>query len=116
MKLINKCIFASLFLILSIPSTCWSFQLSDLYTMSDNDRVWYLGGVYDSNLSSWNDKGVTSDCLEKMKFQGFVLKVSEFVTSLPEDPNSKERKVYDNMNAAAVSWLVIQKACKLEKT
>jgi hypothetical protein len=96
---------------LVMPSIGYALQLKDLYGMSANDRAWYIGGIYDANLSSWNDKGVTSNCLEQMKFQGLMLKISEFISSLPEDPNSKERQLYDQMNAAAVAWLVIQKEC-----
>jgi hypothetical protein len=40
-----------------------------------------------------------------------MLKISEFITSLPEDPTSKERLLYDQMNAAVVGWLVIQNEC-----
>lgn len=93
------------------PIAGHALQLKDLYTMSDNDRAWYMGGVYDTNLSSWNDEGITSNCLEEMKFQGFILKMAEFIQSLPEDASSKERQLYDQMNAAAVAWLVIQKEC-----
>lgn len=94
-----------------LPSLGHALQLQDLYTMSANDRAWYIGGVYDANLSSWNDKGIQSNCLGEMKLQGFMLKISEFITSLPEDSTSKERLLYDQMNAAAVGWLIIQKEC-----
>jgi hypothetical protein len=46
------------------PIAGHALQLKDLYTMSDNDRAWYMGGIYDTNLSSWNDEGITSNCLE----------------------------------------------------
>tara|TARA_R110000796_G_C14535322_1_gene432350 strand:+ start:1459 stop:1818 length:360 start_codon:yes stop_codon:yes gene_type:complete len=93
------------------PIVGHGLQLKDLYTMSDNDRGWYMGGIYDANLSSWNDEGITSNCLEEMSFQGFMTKMAEFIQSLPEDSDSKERQLYDQMNAAAVAWLVIQKEC-----
>jgi len=107
----NKPLLAVLILFLLIPSTCWSLKLSELYTMNDNDRLWYLGGIYDTNISNWNDKGITSNCLKKMEFKGFTSKISNFITSLPEDANSKKRKAYDQMNVAAVAWLLIQKEC-----
>lgn len=111
MKTTTKYTILILVFFIICPLIVDALTLKDLYTMADKDRAWYMGGVYDANLSSWNDKGVTSNCLEKMAFEGFMLKMSEFITSLPEDENSKERQLYDNLNAAAVAWIIIQKEC-----
>ena len=98
-------------LLLTFSQFVFSMQLSEFYTMKDTDRMWYLGGIYDTYLSQWNDNGKTSECLEKMEFKGFVSKLSEFITALPQDPASKERQTYDQMNVAGLSFLIISKEC-----
>jgi hypothetical protein len=91
MKYTKKYLMLTLVCFIAFPSIGHALQLKDLYAMPDNDRAWYIGGVYDANLSNWNDDGITSNVLEKITFQGFMLKFSEFITSLPEDATSKER-------------------------
>ena len=104
--------FIAIFILLSFfPTISWSLQLKDFYTMDEDNRTWYLGGIYDANLTYWDDKGIISDCLEKMQFKGFALKLSDFITKLPEEPTSKERLAYDQMNVAGIAWLILQKEC-----
>jgi hypothetical protein len=98
-------------LLFALSASCWSLQLKDIYTMDATNRFWYLGGIYDANLVQWNDGGKRSDCLEKLGVNGFVTKLSEFIVALPEDASSKERKVYDEMNMATLSVLIIDKEC-----
>jgi hypothetical protein len=101
----------TIILLFTLSTSSWSLQLKDIYTMDATNRFWYFGGIYDANLVQWNDGGKRSDCLEKLGVNGFVAKLSEFIVALPEDPSSKERKVYDEMNMATLSVLIIDKEC-----
>lgn len=89
----------------------WALQVKDLYTIDVNNRTWYLGGIYDANIIQWNDEGQRSNCIEKLGLNGFIAKLSEFIVALPEDQNSKERRVYDEMNVATLAWLILDKEC-----
>lgn len=102
---------AILLVVTFIPITATALQLSDLYVMDDTARGWYLGGIYDANIVRWDDGGIRSNCLEELGFIGFTNKISEFIVSLPEDPNSNERKLYDQMNVATFSALIIDREC-----
>jgi hypothetical protein len=98
-------------LVLSFSQVAYSVQVKEMYTMEPSLRSAYLVGVYDSILVDWSDGGLRSDCLEEMGFSGFVKLISDFIVALPEEPHSKERQVYDNMNAAALSNLLFEKKC-----
>lgn len=95
-----------------IPSCGWSLTLREFYKIDPANRVWYLGGIYDANIIEWNKDGQRSKCIETLGLEGFTKKMSEFVVALPEDPNTKERRVYDPMNVALLAALVIDKECK----
>ncbi len=105
-------IFSVIFLLVALTTpSVNALTLSDFYSLAPSDRVWYLGGIYDANVIQRNGKGERSACLEALGLDGFTRKLSEFVNSLPADPNSKERMVYDGMNVALLSVLVIDKVC-----
>ena len=77
--------------------------------MDDTNRAYYLSGIYDANIIQADDGLKRSNCIKKLGLKGFVTKLSEFIVALPEDQNSKERKVYDEMNVALISVLIIDK-------
>jgi hypothetical protein len=95
-----------------IPSCGWTLTLGEFYKITSMNRVWYLGGIYDANIIEWNKDGQRSSCVEALGLEGFTKKMSDFVVALPEDPNAKERRVYDPMNVALLAVLVIDKECK----
>ena len=105
----NKKILTLIISLFCIPVQ--SLTLSEFYKVSDENKVWYLGGVFDSMIM----KPSTSNCIEKLKLDGFVNKIAFFVQSLPVDPFSSERKVYDSLNVSAIALLVIEKHCAGEK-
>lgn len=96
---------------LAIPTWCAALTLADFYRLGSTERTWYLGGVYDSNVIQQGKDGARSRCLEEMGLPGFVRAMSEFVQSLPADPDTAQRKVYDGMNVSLISVLVIDKVC-----
>lgn len=102
-------------LLLVFSKAAYAVQVKELYTMESNIRSAYLVGIYDSILVEWSDRGVRSNCLEAMGFSGFVKLISDFIVSLPEDPTTKERQLYDNMNAAALAKILFEKKCGPEK-
>ena len=89
-----------------------AIQLKDLYTMEGEARKWYLGGIYDTLLVDVTDGGDQSQCLEEMGYQGFVEALSEKIMALPEDPNSKERRAMDPINAATFAMMVVASRCQ----
>lgn len=88
-----------------------SLTLSEFYKISDENKIWYLGGVFDSMIMNPS----TSKCIENLKLDGFANKIASFVQSLPVDSLSSERKVFDNLNVSAIALLVIEKHCAGEK-
>jgi hypothetical protein len=88
-----------------------SLTLSEFYKVPDENKIWYLGGVFDTMIMNPS----TSNCIKKLKLDGFANKIAFFVQSLPVDPLSKERIVYDNLNVSAIALLVIEKHCSNEK-
>lgn len=112
MKKIRR-VLAPVLMALALPAQSWALTLGELYALSPTERAWYLGGVYDANVIEWGKDGVRSECLESLGFVGFSTKMAEFVTSLPADPGTRERRAYDSMNVALVAaLLVIDKACE----
>jgi hypothetical protein len=103
---------ACLLLAAAFPAQGWCLTLGEFYSLEPTNRVWYLGGIYDANVIDWSNKGQRSKCIEGLGLPGFTKKLSEFVVSLPSDPNAKERRAYDGMNVALIAVLVIDKECK----
>lgn len=101
----------TLFSLVLFSGSVWSIQVKELYQMDEQNRLWYLIGIYDANLVQWNDEGERSDCIEKLGFKGFYKKYSDFIVALPEDSKSKERGFYDEMNAATLGWMILDKEC-----
>jgi hypothetical protein len=84
-----------------------SLTLSEFYKISDENKIWYLGGVFDTMIMNPS----TSNCIKGLKLDGFANKIAFFVQSLPADSLSNERKVFDNLNVSAIALLVIEKHC-----
>jgi hypothetical protein len=96
---------------LTSPLGCSALTLREFYALGTAERAWYLGGVYDSNVIEWRNDGSRSKCLEGLGLEGFTRVLATFVQSLPADPSTAERRVYDGMNVALLGALVIDKAC-----
>lgn len=82
-------------------------QLKDLYSIDPVHRAWYVGGVYDHYLATASQQPGRLECIEKLGLEGTMRALSEFVTALPANPASRERRAYDNMPAAVVIGLLI---------
>lgn len=100
---------------LTFSNSAWSLALQEMYSLDANARTWYLGGIYDANVIDYRKNGERSDCIQQMGLVGFSQLMSNFVTALPQDPKSKERMLYDNMNVALIAALEIDKACNNNK-
>jgi len=98
--------------LITASSPAWSLKLKDLYSMDKTHRAWYLGGLYDATLIQWKDNNIKGNCIEKMGFNGYTALISKFIKDLPTDSQSAERKAYDSMNVASVSWMLIGEECK----
>jgi len=98
--------------LIAASSPAWSLKLKDLYAMNKTNRAWYLGGIYDASVIQWKDNSSKSNCIEKMGFKGYTSLLSKFIKDLPADADSAERKAYDSMNVASVSWMLIGEECK----
>jgi hypothetical protein len=105
----NKKIITIILALFFIPAQ--SLTLNEFYKVSNENKIWYLFGVFDSMIMNPS----TSNCIEKLKLDGFANKIAFFVQSLPVDPLSSERKVFDNLNVSAIALLVIEKHCAGEK-
>ena len=93
-------------------SSVSALTLAEFYKLEPDAKIWYLGGIYDASVIQLNGKDERSACIEALGIEGLSRKLSEFVMALPADPNAKERRVYDGMNVALLSALVIDKTCK----
>ena len=98
--------------LIAASSPAWSLKLKDLYSMNKTNRAWYLGGIYDASVVQWKDNSSKSSCIEKMGFKGYTSLFSKFIKDLPADAQSDERKAYDSMNVASISWMLIGEECK----
>jgi len=63
-------------------------------------------------MIQWKDNKNKSQCIEKMGFKGYTSLISRFTKDLPTDADSAERKAYDAMNVASLSWMLIGEECK----
>ena len=94
-----------------IASESVALTLGEFYKLEEREKYLYLGGIYDANIIEYRGNGDRSKCLESMGLMGFANTLSKFIVNLPEDPTTKERRVYDNMNVALISTLEIDKVC-----
>lgn len=109
MKIFSCIITLSCTLLMASESA--ALTLGEFYKLEEREKYLYLGGIYDANIIEYRDNGNRSQCLESMGLIGFANTLAKFIVKLPEDPTTKERRVYDNMNVALISTLEIDKAC-----